>query len=227
MQVAFKRSLFPSRSLAPRARARSAWVVWGFAAGLYFVAVFHRMVLGVAALEAERRYHVGPGALSAFTAIQLGVYLAMQVPVGLAADRVGPRRSLAAGMGAIAAGEAIFALTGTFGAGLAGRALIGLGDAFVFVNVLRVAHTWFAPNRAALLTALTSLLGALGQLVTTVPAHLALDGLGWTATFAGAAAITAVLAAGALGVVRDPPAAQAAEPAATHDAIGDTLRAAW
>src|SRR4051812_39023338 len=37
---------------------------------LYFVAVFHRMVLGVAALEAERRYHVGPGALSAFTAIQ-------------------------------------------------------------------------------------------------------------------------------------------------------------
>jgi MFS family permease len=124
--------------------------VWGFAAGLYFVAVFHRMVLGVAALEAERRYHVGAGALSAFTAVQLGVYLAMQVPVGLAADRVGPRRSLAAGMGAIAVGEAIFALSGTLGAGLAGRALIGLGDAFVFVNVLRVAHTWFDPSRAAL-----------------------------------------------------------------------------
>src|SRR3954465_6491633 len=205
MQVAFKRSLFPSRSLAPRARARSAWVVWGFAAGLYFVAVFHRMVLGVAALEAERRYHVGAGALSAFTAVQLGVYLAMQVPVGLAADRIGPRRSLAAGMAAIAVGEAVFALSGTLGAGLAGRALIGLRDAFVFINVLRVAHTWFEPSRAALLTALTSLLGALGQLLTTVPAHLALDGLGWTGTFAGAAALTALLAAGALGVVRHAP----------------------
>src|SRR3954464_8949498 len=192
------------------------------------------MVLGVAALEAERRYHVGPGALSAFTAIQLGVYLAMQVPVGLAADRVGPRRSLAAGMGAIAAGEAIFALTGTFGAGLAGRALIGLGDAFVFVNVLRVAHTWFEPRRAALLTALTSLLGALGQLLTTIPAHLALDGLGWTTTFAGAAAITAVLAAGALGVVHDAPAAaraasgdQPAPAPPAQDAVLATLRAAW
>src|SRR3954466_4117062 len=233
MQVAFKRSLFPSRSLAPRARARSAWVVWGFAAGLYFVAVFHRMVLGVAAIEAERRYHVGAGALSAFTAVQLGVYLALQVPVGLAADRIGPRRSLAAGMGAIAVGEAVFALSGTLGAGLAGRALIGLGDAFIFVNVLRVAHTWFPPSRAALLTALTSLLGALGQLLTTVPAHLALDGLGWTATFAGAAAVTALLAAGALGVVRDAPGARAARrdrppPAPPpQDAVLATLRAAW
>jgi MFS family permease len=185
------------------------------------------MVLGVAAFEAERRYQVGAEALSAFTAVQLGVYLAMQVPVGLAADRIGPRRSLAAGMAAIAVGEAVFALSGTLGAGLAGRALIGLGDAFVFVNVLRVAHTWFDPARAALLTALTTLLGALGQLLTTVPAHLALDGLGWTATFAGAAAITAALALAALGVVRDAPAAHAAEPAPTHDAIGDTLRDAW
>src|SRR3954451_11663018 len=212
MQVAFKPSSLPlSRPLAQRARPRSGRVVWGFAAGLYFVAVFHRMVLGVAALEAERRYHVGAGALSAFTAVQLGVYLAMQVPVGLAADRIGPRRSLAAGMAAIAVGEAVFALSGTLGAGLAGRALIGLGDAFIFVNVLRVAHSWFEPRRAALLTALTSLLGALGQLLTTVPARLALDGLGWTATFAGAAALAAVLAAGAVGVVRDgPPASLAA-----------------
>jgi MFS family permease len=231
MPVAFKLSPPLSRPHDLRARRRSGWLVWGFAAGLYFVAVFHRMALGVAALEAERRYHVGPGALSAFTAVQLGVYLALQVPVGLAADRIGPRRSLAAGMVAIAAGEAIFALTGTLAAGLAGRALIGLGDAFVFINVLRVAHTWFEPARAALLTALTSLLGALGQLLTTVPAHLALDGLGWAATFAGAAAVTALLAAGALRVVRDAPAggAAAVSDAAPggHDRVVATLRSAW
>jgi MFS family permease len=188
------------------------------------------MVLGVAALEAERRYHVGAGALSAFTAVQLGMYLAMQIPVGLAADRIGPRRSLATGMAAIAVGETVFALSGTLGAGLAGRALIGLGDAFVFVNVLRVAHTWFEPRRAALLTALTSLLGALGQLLTTVPAHLALDGLGWTTTFAGAAAVAALLAAGALGVVRDGPTPTRAgrrPQAPGHDRVLATLRTAW
>src|SRR3954454_196842 len=227
MQVALKRSVLASRPLPPRARRPSRWLVWGLAAGPYFVAVFHGMVLGVAALEAERRYHVGAGALSAFTAVQLGVYLAMQVPVGLAADRIGPRRSLAAGMIAIAVGEAVFALSGTLAAGLAGRALIGLGDAFIFVNVLRVAHTWSPPSRAALLTALTSLLGALGQLLTTVPAHLALDGLGWTATFAGAAALTAVLALAALGVVPDTPAARPPDAAPAQDGIAAPLRAAW
>jgi MFS family permease len=235
VQAAFKHSPPESRPSARRARRGSGWLVWGFAAGLYFVAVFHRMALGVAAFEAERRYGVGASALSAFTAVQLGIYLAMQVPVGLAADRIGPRRSLAAGMAAIAVGEAIFALGGTLPVGLAGRALIGLGDAFVFVNVLRVAHSWFAPSRAAVLTALTSLLGALGQLLTTVPAHIALDGLGWTATFAGAAGLTAVLAAGALGVVRDAPAESAAESASatepapdpSHDRVVATLRAAW
>jgi MFS family permease len=201
--------------------------MWGFAAALYFVAVFHRMALGVAALEAERRYHIGSGALSAFTAVQLGVYLAMQVPVGLAADRIGPRRSLAAGMAAIAVGEAIFAIGGTLPAGLTGRALIGLGDAFVFVNVLRVAHTWFEPRRAALLTGLTGLMGALGQLLTTVPVHLALGRVGWTATFAGAAAVTALLAIAALGVVRDAPGHAAAHPATPHEPMRATLRTAW
>jgi MFS family permease len=202
--------------------------VWGVAVALYFVAVFHRMGLGVAALEAERRYHVAAGALSVFTAVQLGVYLAMQVPVGLAADRIGPRRSLAAGMAAIAAGEAVFALSSSLAVGVAGRALVGLGDACVFINVLRVAHSWFPPRRAAVLTAVTSLIGAVGQLISTFPLHVALDRAGWTATFAGAAALSALLAGAALGLVRDAPrGSSAVAPRHAHDRIASTLRAAW
>jgi hypothetical protein len=83
---------------------------------------------------------------------------------------------------------------------------------------------------AAGLIGLTSLFGALGQLLTTVSARRALDGLGWTATFAGAAALTALLAAGALGVVRDAPggaATAAASEEVGHDRVAATLRAAW
>src|SRR5919206_1653400 len=136
MQVASKLPSPPSRPLPPRARRRSeeerrrrAWLVWGVAVALYFIAVFHRMGLGVAALEAERRYHVAAGALSVFTAVQLGVYLAMQVPVGLAADRIGPRRSLAAGMAAIAAGEAVFALSSSLAGGGGGGGPLRPGGA--------------------------------------------------------------------------------------------------
>src|SRR4029079_6980537 len=78
----------------------------------------------------------------------------------------------------------------------------------------------------------TSLLGALGQLLTTVPAHLALDGLGWAATVARAARVSALLVAVALQVVRDTPAgptAAAAKSADTpdHDAVLATLGTAW
>src|SRR5580704_2014836 len=41
-------------------RVRGAWAAWGLAVSAYFVAVFHRTSLGVASLEAERRFHTGP-----------------------------------------------------------------------------------------------------------------------------------------------------------------------
>jgi MFS family permease len=204
----------------------AGWAIWGFAALLYLVAMFHRTALGVAAFDAEHRFGVGAGVVATFVAVQLVVYLALQIPVGLAADRIGARRSLAVGTAAIAAGEMLFALSGGLGAGLAGRALVGMGDACIFVNALRLAHAWFPPHRAAQLTALTSMIGAVGQLVSTVPLHIALDRLGWVTTFGGAAAATGLLSAAALRLVRDEPAGAAARVPA-HDRVRSTLNAAW
>ena len=59
-------------------------------AACYFIALFHRASLGVAAPEALVRFSAGPAVLSLFTALQLGVYLLLQVPSGLLADRLGP-----------------------------------------------------------------------------------------------------------------------------------------
>src|SRR5689334_14405624 len=108
---------------------RGAWLVWGLAAGFYFVALFHRMSLGVASLEAAHRFGVAAGALAAFSAVQLGLYLLMQVPAGLGADRIGPRRMLALGLTCMAVGEIAFGLSTDMTVGLAARALVGIGDA--------------------------------------------------------------------------------------------------
>lgn len=199
-------------------------LVWGLAAAFYLVAMFHRMSLGVAALDAERRFGLAPGALAVFAALQLGVYLAMQVPAGLAADRLGPRRTLAAGLALMAAGEVTFALATTMPAALVGRGLVGVGDACVFLNVLRLAQSHFPARRYALLACLAGLAGALGQVVTTVPLGLALDGLGWTPTFAASGALTALLVLACLRLVRD---GQAAAGGGGREGMGAALRAAW
>lgn len=209
---------------------RLAWMMWGLAALVYFLALFHRMSLGVAALDAQQRFGVGATALAAFTTLQLFVYLAMQVPAGVLADRLGPRVTLTAGLAAMAVGELAFAYAHTMEAALAARALVGFGDAVTFINVLRIAASWFPARRFPLLNSATGLVGALGQLLATVPLSIALAGLGWATTFAATGLITALTAVVIWFRLRDRPpgraALDAAEPAAPGPTVLDDIRAA-
>lgn len=208
---------------------RTAWTAWGLAAAFYVVALFHRMSLGVASLDATERFHLAPGTIATLSALQLGLYLGMTIPAGLATDRIGPRYALALGLAAMAVGETTFGLATSAPLALGGRALVGAGDAFIFLSVLRIAQNWFPASRYALLACLTGLAGAIGQLGTTVPLGLSLEGIGWTATFAGTGVLTAVLAVACVALLRDrPPGVPApAAPAGGGDGILRTLRACW
>ena len=137
----------------------AAWRMWALAAAFYLVAIFHRMSLGVASLDASERFGVSTSAIALLSTVQLAVYLAMQIPAGLLADRLGPRRSLTLGLLAMGAGELLFAFSPTLGPAIAGRALVGAGDACMFLNVLRVAAHWLPPRRYALAAALTAACG--------------------------------------------------------------------
>lgn len=204
-----------------------AWWIWAIAASAYLVAIFHRMALGVAGLDAAERFSVPQGSLAIFTSVQLALYLLMQVPAGLAADRLGPRRTLAIGLGLMAVGELIFAFATSMPVGLAGRALVGIGDALTFLNVLRLAHAWFPGRMQTLLAALTGFAGALGQLVSTVPLEAGLTELGWTPTFLVAGAVTAVLVLVPLTLVRDRPPHVPAPARHSHEPVLRTLVLAW
>jgi MFS family permease len=201
-----------------------AWLIWAVGAGFYFVAVFHRMALGVAGLTAEHRLGIGHGELATFTALQFCMYLVMQVPAGLAADRIGPRRTLAAGLVLMALGEALFALAHAMPLALVARALIGAGDALTLLNVLRLTQAWFPARMGSLLAAATGAVGALGQLVGTIPLRTALDAFGWTTTFAVSSAATIVLFLVALLVIDDRREAQEHD---RHPPVLETLRGAW
>jgi sugar phosphate permease len=82
---------------------------------------------------------------------------------------------------------------------------VGIGDGLTFLNVLRLVQNWFPASRYGLLTALTSLTGGVGQLISTEPLRLSLSHLGWVTTFAGSAAATAGVAVVIAIFVRDRP----------------------
>lgn len=184
---------------------RRAWVIWTVGMTVYVLAIFYRTSLGVAGILAAERFHIGASQLATFTVLQLSVYAAMQVPVGILLDRFGARLLLTLGAVLMTAGMAWFAVSGTYAAALAARALVGVGDAMIFSSVIRLVALWFTVRQAPFVTQMTGFLGQLGAIAAATPLSGALHSWGWERSF-GAAAVLGVLAAVPMVVlVKDSP----------------------
>ena len=210
------------------ATAGRLWVVWAVALAAYIVGVMHRTSFGVAGLDAAQRFQAGPAALSGFVVLQLLVYAALQVPVGLLLDRFGGRVMVVTGALTMAAGQLVLALATTLPFAVAARVLIGTGDALTFISVLSVVTAWFPPRRVPVMTQLTGLVGQLGQVLSAVPLAALLHGPGWTPAFLCAAGLGVFVGLAVLVVVRDrPPGAPPPPPAAPPREVLHGLRRSW
>ncbi|MRJ75822.1 MFS transporter [Aeromicrobium sp. SMF47] len=202
--------------------------MWVVALLVYVLAVFHRSSLAVAGLAATDRFGIVASQLATFTMLQLLVYAAMQIPVGLLVDRFGPRRVLLTGAITLTVAQAGFAFADTYALALVARVFVGIGDAMTFICVLRLVNTWFAPRRIPLITQLTGMIGQLGAIIAAVPMTAALSHLGWTKAYLLAASIGIVLSIALAIVVRDRPDARSTQgPALSFVQIRSSLGASW
>ncbi|MEU6233280.1 MFS transporter [Kitasatospora sp. NPDC047058] len=221
----------PAGTVAPPPGGRAAWLAWAIGAGVYVLAVIHRTSLGVAGLDAADRFGIGASALSTFSILQVLVYAAMQIPVGLLVDRFGPRRVLLLGVVLLSTGQLAFAFSSAFVPALASRAVLGCGDAMTFISVLRIAARWFPAAKNPFVAQLTGLAGMGGNLVTTVVLAQALHSEGWTPTFTATAllgvAVFALVALFLREAPPGPPVTAVASPAAPRPAVGRQVRLAW
>jgi sugar phosphate permease len=184
---------------------RRAWVIWLVALSVYLLAVFHRSSLGVAGLIAADRFDIDATRLSLFTVLQLLVYAGMQVPVGVLLDRFGSRALLLGGLVCMTGAQLAFAYAETFPTAVLARAVLGAGDAMVFISVIRLVGAWFLVRQAPLVTQLTGQVGQVGAIVAAAPLSWLLHELGWTAAFALASSVGVVLMVAVALVVKDSP----------------------
>ena len=204
-----------------------AWLVWSAGLLVYVVAVAHRSSFGVAGLAAQSRFGVAATVLSLFVVIQLSVYAAAQVPVGIALDRFGPRALLTTGSVTMAVGQLGMTLSHGVPTALAARVLIGAGDAMIFVSAVRLVAAWFPRRLVPLLTQLTGIVGQLGQIVSAIPFAFLLHRYGWEPAFGALAGLGGIGVVAAVLGVRDRPAGTSApvsRPGAAA-ALVPTLRA--
>jgi len=206
---------------------RRAWLIWLVALAVYLVAVFHRSSLGVAGLLAADRFGISSTQLAFFTVLQLVVYAGMQIPVGVLLDRYGSRRLLLAGLALMSAGQLAFAFATSFPVAVASRAVLGAGDAMVFVSVIRLVAVWFLVRQAPLVTQMTGQVGQLGAIVAAAPLSYALHELGWTRAFAWASSIGLVLMVAVALLVKDSPYRRREVVRIKLGALGRSLRTVW
>ncbi|GAB3053644.1 MFS transporter [Intrasporangium mesophilum] len=219
-------STTPSRHRFPL-DGRRAWSIWAAAISVYVLAVFHRTSLGVAGLQAAERFGISSSQLATFTILQVAVYAAMQLPVGALLDRYGSKRLLTIGLSLLTVAQLAFAFIESYPLALVCRVLLGMGDAMVFISVLRIAALWFSPRRTPMVTQLTGLLGQLGALAAAGPLAAALDHFGWTPSYAVAASAGILTGVALVVVVRDSPSEDHHRDQLRLTAIARTLKAAW
>nr|WP_221935515.1 MFS transporter [Janibacter cremeus] len=206
---------------------RRAYAIWATALAVYVLAVFHRTSLGVAGLIAADRFDINGSQLATFTVLQLAVYAAMQIPVGVMLDRFGSKALIVGGLIAMTVGQLWFSVTDSYGLALCARALLGAGDAMLFTSILRLIALWFLVRQAPVITQLTGMVGQMGAVAAAIPLSAALHAWGWTMTYASAAFLGVIAIVAILVVVKDSPYERGAVEKIKIRALRNSLGEIW
>lgn len=171
----------------------AAWLACSV--GALFYAYEYLIRIAPSAMELPLRHHFALSAtgFGLLSSMYYYAYVPMQIPVGVLMDRFGPRRLLTFACGVCAIGSLLFASTKIFGIAVTGRVFMGIGSAFAYVGVLKIATIWFPEDKLAMIAGLTSALGTIGAMIgDNVMTHIIILS-GWQQTTIGTAIIGATL----------------------------------
>jgi predicted MFS family arabinose efflux permease len=189
-----------------RFRATRA-LVFAIALASYVVSFFHRTAPAAIAGELARAFDIGGAILGTLAATYFYVYTLLQIPVGVLADTLGPRRILTAGSLIAAVGSLLFGLAPVWELAAVGRTLVGVGVSVAFIAVLKICAAWFPADRFATVVGVTMFAGNLGAVVAGAPLAWLAAHASWRTIFVALGALSALLGIAAWRRVRDVPAA--------------------
>lgn len=172
---------------------------------IYAVSQFLRNSVGVIAPDLSRELDLSASEIGLLSSAFFFAFAAAQIPVGIAIDRYGPKRTMI-GTGLLAIlGTVLFALSPSPGTLVLSRALMGLGCSTFFMGPLAIYAQRFPPERFGMLASIQMGFANVGTLAATAPLAGATAAIGWRHSFLVVALIAAAIAAVAIVLVpRDP-----------------------
>jgi MFS family permease len=160
-----------------------AAVFIGTLIAFYMVSQFMRNSVGVIAPDLAVELRLSAADIGLLSSAFFFSFAAVQLPLGIALDRFGPRRVLLVCAGITVAGAVLFAVASSAAGLIVARVLMGIGCSSSLMAPLALYAKRFPPERFATLTGLQLGLGTFGTLFATAPLAYAAAGIGWRATF--------------------------------------------
>ena len=172
----------------------------------YVLSQFFRSFLAVLTGILSQDIGATPDDLSTASGLWFLSFAIMQIPVGGALDRIGPRLTsavlfLIGGAG----GAALFALAQTALHVKLAMLLIGIGCSPVLMASYYIFARTYSPKIFATLAATIIGIGSIGNLAGSVPLVWVVQSYGWRETLWGLSVFSALIAIAALVFVRNPP----------------------
>lgn len=168
------------REQAPKAHV---WIAWALFLPTYFFAFFQRTVTSVIGVELAAVFSLSGTVTGLLSAMYFYIYAAMQLPNGILADTIGPRRMVVFGSTVMGAATIAFAFPVSLPFAMAMRFLIGFGASFNFVALLKLQTRLFSGDRFAFVSGLTIFVGNLGALFGVGPFASIAGRIGWQNAF--------------------------------------------
>ena len=172
--------------LLPLRQAVPVFMCFAFA---YFLSALVRAVTATLAPQFSAELQLGSGDLGLLAGAYFFGFAAMQLPLGSALDRFGPRRVLLTLLVVAVVGCAAFAMARSFLGLTLARGLIGMGVSACLMAPMTLFRRSFSPVAQMRANAWMLLAGSLGLVASTLPVQWLLPWLGWRGLFWGVAGL--------------------------------------
>lgn len=182
------------------------WFLFGALAAAYTLVSIYRLSTAVLSADLAVDLSANAAELGALHSAFFVVYAALQLPAGVAADRLGARWAVAGGTALMSTGGLLFAAAPSLPVAFAARFVVGLGGSFLFTAILRFAANWYRPREFARMSGLSLAVAGFGGVLATTPLAVVVEAAGWRDTVRGLAVVGFALAALVALAVRDSPA---------------------
>jgi len=173
------------------------WGIYFIALLLFFLGIFLRFSPAAIKTQLQDAFLLNAVGFSNLNAMYFYTYMIMQIPIGIFADTIGPRKMIVAGSIIMGIGCLMFGLTNVESILLISRLLLGLGSSVFYISILKWQTKWFAESEFGFVTGFTTFFGNMGGAFAQGPLVVLVGLITWRLSFLYTSAVIFVLAAAA------------------------------